>query len=99
MSLPPILNRALKAAYEGANEIIHFSKQIDNLKIIEKGDNDFTTNLDKYAEIKVFDYLKQYYPNFGYFGEESPDGSIEEKELTWILDPLDGTRNFIHGHE
>ena len=57
MSLPPILNRALKAAYEGANEIIHFSKQIDNLKIIEKGDNDFTTNLDKYAEIKVFDYL------------------------------------------
>lgn len=98
MSLPPILNRALKAAYEGANEIIHFSKQIDNLKIIEKGDNDFTTNLDKYAEIKVFDYLKQYYPNFGYFGEESPDGSIEEKELTWILDPLDGTRNFIHGY-
>ena len=51
MSLPPILNRALKAAYEGANEIIHFSKQIDNLKIIEKGDNDFTTNLEKYAEI------------------------------------------------
>ena len=40
--------------------LIHFSKQIDNLKIIEKGDNDFTTNLDKYAEIKVFDYLKQY---------------------------------------
>ena len=98
MSLPPILNRALKAAYEGANEIIHFSKQIDNLKIIEKGDNDFTTNLDKYAEIKVFDYLKQYYPNFGYFGEESPDESIEEKELTWILDPLDGTRNFIHDY-
>ena len=38
MSLPPILNRALKAAYEGANEIIQFSKRIDNLKIIEKGD-------------------------------------------------------------
>ena len=37
MSLPPILNRALKAAYEGANEIIHFSKQIDNLKLLKKG--------------------------------------------------------------
>ena len=51
MSLPPILNRALKAANEGASEIIHFSKQIDNLKIIEKGDNDFSTNLHKYADI------------------------------------------------
>ena len=50
MSLPPILNRALKAAYEGANEIIHFSKRIDNLEVTKKGENDVTTNLDKYVE-------------------------------------------------
>ena len=50
MSLPPILNRALNAAYEGANEIIQFSKRIDNLKIIKKGTNDFSTNLDQYVE-------------------------------------------------
>ena len=48
MSLPPILNRALNAAYEGANEIIQFSKRIDNLKIIKKGTNDFSNNLDQY---------------------------------------------------
>ena len=40
MSLPPILNRALKASYEGANEIIHFSKRIDNLEVVSKGKND-----------------------------------------------------------
>ena len=66
MSLPPILNRALKAAYEGANEIIHFSKRIDNLKVIKKGENDFTTNLDKQVEEIVFENLKQYYPDFGF---------------------------------
>ena len=57
MSLPPILNRALSAAYEGANEIIQFSKRIDNLKIIKKGTNDFSTNLDQYVEQKVFENL------------------------------------------
>ena len=61
MSLPPILNRALKAAYEGANEIIHFSKRIDNLEVTKKGENDVTTNLDKYVENIVFDNLKQHY--------------------------------------
>ena len=77
MSLPPILNRALKAAYEGANEIIHFSKRIDNLKVIKKGSNDFTTNLDQYVEQKVFENLQRYYPDFGYFGEETgTDGRI-----------------------
>ena len=49
MSLPPNLNRALNAAYEGANEIIQFSKRIDNLKVVKKGTNDFTTNLDQYV--------------------------------------------------
>jgi myo-inositol-1(or 4)-monophosphatase len=96
MSLPPILNRALNAAYEGANEIIQFSKRIDNLKIIKKGENDFTTNLDKYVEEKVFENLKQYYPDFGYLGEESGANGIDDKECSWVLDPVDGTRNYIY---
>ena len=98
MSLPPILNRALKAAYEGANEIIHFSKRIDNLEVTKKGENDVTTNLDKYVENIVFDNLKQHYPDFGYFGEESGLDGIDEKESSWVLDPIDGTRNFVHGY-
>ena len=64
MSLPPILNRALKASYEGANEIIHFSKRIDNLEVIKKDGNDLTTNLDRLVEGKVFENLKKYYPDF-----------------------------------
>ena len=96
MSLPPILNRALNAAYEGANEIIQFSKRIDNLKVIKKGENDFTTNLDQYVEEKVFENLKQYYPDFGYLGEETGTDGIDDKECTWILDPIDGTRNYIY---
>ena len=54
MSLPPILNRALKSAYDGANEIIHFSKRIDNVKVINKGINDITTNIEPFIEEKVF---------------------------------------------
>ena len=96
MSLPPILNRALNAAYEGANEIIQFSKRIDNLKVIKKGRNDFTTNLDQYVEEKVFENLKQYYPDFGYLGEETGTNEMDDKECTWILDPIDGTRNYIY---
>ena len=60
MSLPPILNRALKAAYDGANEIIHFSKRIDNVKVINKGINDITTNIEPFIEEKVFESLRKY---------------------------------------
>ena len=76
MSLPPILNRALNAAYEGANEIIQFSKRIDNLKVIKKGENDFTTNLDQYVEEKVFDNLKQYYPFMPNFSQLPENMSV-----------------------
>ena len=96
MSLPPILNRALNAAYEGANEIIQFSKRIDNLKVIKKGTNDFTTNLDQYVEQKAFENLQRHYPDFGYFGEETGTDGIDKKECSWVLDPIDGTRNFIY---
>ena len=96
MSLPPILNRALNAAYEGANEIIQFSKRIDNLKVIKKGTNDFSTNLDQYVEQKVFENLQRHYPDFGYFGEETGTDGIDEIDSYWVLDPIDGTRNFIY---
>ena len=96
MSLPPILNRALKAAYDGANEIIHFSKRIDNVKVINKGINDITTNIEPFIEEKVFESLKKYYPEFNFFGEESGTDGIEKSDSYWLLDPLDGTRNFIH---
>ena len=96
MPLPPILNRALKASYEGANEIIHFSKRIDNLEVIKKEGNDLTTNLDKIVEDKVFENLKQYYPDFDYFGEESSTQKLNEDKSTWVLDPIDGTRNYVY---
>ena len=81
MSLPPILNRALKASYEGANEIIHFSKRIDNLEVIKKDGNDLTTNLDKLVEDKVFENLKKYYPDFHFipiYWMASEDHDFEE---------------------
>lgn len=96
MSLPPILNRALNAAYEGANEIIHFSKRIDNLEVIKKEGNDLTTNLDQIVESKVFDSLKTHYPDFDYYGEETNVKNIDANKSTWVLDPIDGTRNFVY---
>ncbi len=94
MSLPPILNRALKAAYIGANEIIHSSKRIQNIQITKKEGNDITTNIDLLVQEKVFDELQKHYPDFSYLGEESNEHISQEEENIWILDPIDGTKNF-----
>jgi myo-inositol-1(or 4)-monophosphatase len=91
----PMLTNAVKAARQ-AGDIINFaSRDLGQLKIQTKTFNDFVSEVDKAAEKAIIDTLKEAYPDHGFLGEESGDTN-KEAENIWIIDPLDGTTNFLH---
>jgi myo-inositol-1(or 4)-monophosphatase len=95
----PMLITAVKAARRGAAIINRASFDIDRLQVTEKGQNDFVTEVDQAAERAIIDVLKNAYPDHAILAEESGASSNlhDEAENVWIIDPLDGTTNFIHG--
>jgi myo-inositol-1(or 4)-monophosphatase len=95
----PMLNTAIKAARRAAAIINRASFDIDRVKVTEKRQNDFVTEVDQAAEQAVIDVLKNAYPDHAFLAEESgPSANLhDENENVWIIDPLDGTTNFIHG--
>lgn len=96
----PALNIAIKAARRASQIINRASNDIDLLKVITKQPNDFVTEVDKAAEAAIIEVLMEAYPTYGILAEESGEtagkGSADS-EYQWIIDPLDGTTNFIHG--
>ena len=95
--MKPYLYTAVKAATEAGKLIVRSFDSIDNLSIVEKEHNDFVTEVDKNAEMKIIDILRTAYPNHSFLAEESsPDLTFWDKDYCWIIDPLDGTSNFIH---
>lgn len=95
----PMLNTAVKAARRAASIINRASFDIDRIKVTEKGHNDFVTEVDHAAELAIIDVLKNAYPDHAILGEETgPSANLhDENANVWIIDPLDGTTNFIHG--
>jgi myo-inositol-1(or 4)-monophosphatase len=99
----PMLNTAIKAARRGATVINRGSFDLDLLKIEKKQHNDFVTEIDRAAEQAIIDVLLNAYPGHAVLAEESGespnlrDKNNNENENVWIIDPLDGTTNFIHG--
>jgi myo-inositol-1(or 4)-monophosphatase len=95
----PMLNTAVKAARRAGTVINRASFDIDRIKVSEKGHNDFVTEVDKAAEQAIIEVLKTAYPDHAFLGEESgPSSNLhDENENVWIIDPIDGTTNFIHG--
>ncbi len=95
----PMLNTAVKAARRAATIINRASFDLDRIKVDEKSPNDFVTEVDRAAEQAIIDVLKQAYPDHAFLGEESGASAnfSDEHEHVWIIDPLDGTTNFIHG--
>ncbi|MFH1218407.1 MAG: inositol monophosphatase family protein [Candidatus Peregrinibacteria bacterium] len=91
-----ILNLAKKLAKE-AGKIIE--KEAKNLKIQEKAKHDLVTNADKASEKFIIQQIKKHFPDHGILAEESAKStaSLSEHDITWIIDPLDGTTNFAHG--
>ena len=95
----PMLNTAIKAARRGAAVINRASFDLDRVKVTEKSPNDFVTEVDRAAEQAIMEVLLNAYPDHAVLAEESgPSANLhDEKEYVWIIDPLDGTTNFIHG--
>jgi myo-inositol-1(or 4)-monophosphatase len=95
----PMLNTAIKAARRGAAIINRASFDLDRIKVTEKKHNDFVTEVDQAAEQAIIEVLKTAYPDHAILAEESGASADlhDEKEHVWIIDPLDGTTNFIHG--
>ncbi|RJG00257.1 inositol monophosphatase family protein [Noviherbaspirillum sedimenti] len=95
----PMLNTAIKAARRGAAVISRASFDIDRIKVTEKQQNDFVTEVDRAAEQAIIEVLQTAYPDHAILAEESgPSANLhDENENVWIIDPLDGTTNFIHG--
>jgi myo-inositol-1(or 4)-monophosphatase len=91
----PMLNTAVKAARKAGSIINRASLDLDLVKVASKGRSDFVTEVDRAAEQAIVDILLKAYPDHAVLAEES--GASGESEYTWIIDPLDGTTNFIHG--
>ncbi|MEH0165466.1 inositol monophosphatase family protein [Roseateles microcysteis] len=97
-SLHPMLNVAIKAARAAGAIINRASMDLDILKINTKAPNDFVTEVDQAAEEVIIETLLQAYPDHGILAEESGrTRGNKTSEFVWIIDPLDGTTNFIHG--
>lgn len=93
----PMLNIAVRAARVAGSIIVRGFENRDDLVLQSKGSNDFVTQIDKEAEKAIIHKIQQSYPNHGFLGEESGETQGEEKDFQWIIDPLDGTTNFIKG--
>jgi len=91
----PFVNTAIKAAREAGKIIMKGYDRLDLVKVAEKHPKDFVTNIDQSSEETIIDILHTAYPTHGFLGEET--GQIAGDEYQWIIDPLDGTTNFIHG--
>lgn len=90
----PMLNIAERAARNAGNIIIRSLDRIDSLHVDEKGRNDFATEVDHRAEQEIIRVIRNAYPDHTIIAEES--GVHAGNEYTWIIDPLDGTTNFLH---
>ncbi|GAB2891769.1 inositol monophosphatase family protein [Uliginosibacterium flavum] len=92
----PILNIAVKAARRAGTIINRASTDLDKLEVQTKQPNDFVTEVDRAAEAAIIEVIRDAYPEHAILAEESGDTG-GESEFQWIIDPLDGTTNYIHG--
>ena len=93
----PLLNTAVKAARRAGSIINRAGLDRGGLEVRAKAKNDFVTQVDRAAEAAIIDILRKAYPDHAILGEESGDLPSAKGEYRWIIDPLDGTTNFIHG--
>lgn len=97
-ALHPMLNVAVKAARAAGAIISRASMDLDLIKVNTKAPNDFVTEVDQAAEKAIIEALLTAYPGHGILAEESGrTHGAKDSDYLWIIDPLDGTTNFIHG--
>jgi myo-inositol-1(or 4)-monophosphatase len=95
--LHPLLNTAVRAARRAGSVISRASLDLESLTVSKKRQNDFVTEVDRAAEQTIVEMITRAYPDHAVLAEESGASGARDSEFTWIIDPLDGTTNFIHG--
>ncbi|OUX46456.1 MAG: inositol monophosphatase [Candidatus Pelagibacter sp. TMED275] len=96
-SISPILNIMIKAAEKASKTLIRDFGELENLQVSKKGPRDFVTNSDQKAEKIIIEELLKSKKKFSIISEEKGEIKNEDLENTWIIDPIDGTLNFLHG--
>jgi len=96
-SISPNLNIMIKACEKAAKVIIRDFGEIENLQVSKKGPTDFVTNSDLRTEKIIIQELKKARPNYSFLSEEGGIEENKDKKNKWIIDPIDGTVNFLHG--
>jgi len=92
----PLLNIAINAARQASAIIVRYSDQLDRINITAKSAHDYSSEVDIKAEQAIIQTIHKAYPSHGIIAEET--GNIDTSdECVWIIDPLDGTRNYLHG--
>ncbi|MHB1948674.1 MAG: inositol monophosphatase family protein [Gammaproteobacteria bacterium] len=94
----PIVNIAVQAARAAGSLIMRAADRLDTIKVSEKKPNDYVTEVDQLVEREIIKIIHKAHPNHGILGEETGETPGNNfNDVTWIIDPIDGTRNFIHG--
>ncbi|PHQ79605.1 MAG: inositol monophosphatase [Coxiella sp. (in: Bacteria)] len=92
----PFLNIAIQAARASGRVIMRFADQLDRIEVTEKGRNDLVTQVDQLAEQEIIEHITKAYPRHSIISEEA--GHLpKDEDMCWVIDPLDGTANFVHG--
>ena len=90
-----MVNIAVRAARRAGELMIRQLNQLEGLEVREKSRNEFVTQVDRAAEAAIIEVIRDHYPDHAILAEES--GASGEHEFQWIIDPLDGTTNYVHG--
>ena len=96
-SISANLNVMIKASEKASKILIRDFGEIEKLQVSKKGPSDFVTNSDLKAEKIIIEELKKARPNYSIISEENGTEKNKDKNNTWIIDPIDGTVNFLHG--
>jgi len=91
----PLLNIAVRAARRAGEIIVRSLVRLESLEVTSKGRNDYVSEIDQAAEREIIAIVRKLYPAHAFLAEES--GRSGDSEIVWIIDPLDGTTNFLHG--
>lgn len=90
----PMLNIAVRAARSAGNVIVRSLQHVEHIEITKKGRNDFVSDVDRLAEQEIINVIHKAYPDHAILAEES--GQRGDSDTVWVIDPLDGTTNFLH---
>lgn len=97
MAVSPIMNVMIRAAEKAARGLLRDFGEVERLQVSKKGPGDFVTAADKRSEEVIYEELKKAKPDFSFMMEESGQIKGNDRDHVWIIDPLDGTHNFMHG--